>query len=412
MKLSLAASILSLTLLAAVAPECASAQAQLVRHVVDDNAGDLKMVGDIDLDGFPDLVLAGFPQEGLNWYRYVAHDQWTKTRIASAVIEHTTDGALGDVDGDGDLDIVAPDGNVGDNLQWRENPRLNAGAPDGDPFVGANWNLHVLGSVGSWVKDVHLADYDHDGRLDIATRRDNPASIFFQTAPGVWSKQTFSGVSLGSEGMAHGDIDQDGDQDLVLRGIWLRNPGAPGDPDKTERARDLAQWTPFTIASSGVDGDFRALVVDLDEDGVVDVLFSSSENTAEIRWHEPTNGDPTAAWTARMIVPSIDDAHTIQVGDMDRDGDLDVVVGQMHTANTPELAIYLNADGMATSWTKQSVNLQDGVWFGIHQGIVADIGADGDMDIVGADWTGHPPLVVWENTTPAPSSDNAGVVAY
>ena len=41
-----------------------------LRYVeIDQNAGDVKIVGDIDGDTFPDLVLAGKPNENLNWYR-------------------------------------------------------------------------------------------------------------------------------------------------------------------------------------------------------------------------------------------------------------------------------------------------------------------------------------------------------
>lgn len=345
------------------------------RIEIDDNAGDIKLVGDIDGDGFPDLVLGGMPQEQLNWYRY---PNWEKSVIATPGNEFTTDGALGDVDGDGDLDIVVPDGNSGDNLLWFENPR-----PDGDPAQGDQWTRRVIGAIGSWGKDVELADFDGNGRLDVAARRDTAAMIFFQTDVDAWQQMIFNDVELGNEGMASGDIDGDGHVDIVLRGVWVRNPGGSA-------ARDAANWTQYTIGDA--DSDFKALVVDLNQDGQMDVLFSSSENRADVNWWTPENGDPTGAWRKQTIVPALEHAHTLQAADMDLDGDIDVVVGQMHTTDAQEIMIMLNVDGLATTWAKQLVATG-----GLHNGVVADIGNDGDYDIYGANWTGNPPARLWEN---------------
>ena len=156
-----------------------------------DVGGDVKLVGDIDGDGFPDLILGGITDEKLNWYHYPT---WQKTVIATPNNEFTTDGRLGDVDGDGDLDIVVPDGDGPDTLVWFENPR-----PSGDPFSGETWTRHIIGTIGSWGKDVHVADFDDDGFLDVATRRQDAVMIFFQTAVNVWNQVDLSGLNTGNE---------------------------------------------------------------------------------------------------------------------------------------------------------------------------------------------------------------------
>ncbi|MBE2222405.1 MAG: VCBS repeat-containing protein [Anaerolineae bacterium] len=342
---------------------------------IDDTAGDIKLVGDIDLDGFPDLVIGGMPSEPLTWYEY---PDWTPHPIATANTEFTTDGELGDVDGDGDLDIVVPDGSSGSNLLWFQNP-----LPGGNPRVGTAWVRHIIGVGGSWVKDVELADFDGNGRLDVAYRINNKAAVFFQTGANTWSETSFSGVSLGSEGMASGDIDANGAVDLVLRGVWLQNP-------KGNAARTAVNWIQHTIGTAPA--NFKALVTDLNQDKKMDVLFSSSEDTADVDWWTPSGSNPTGAWTKHTILAAVNRAHTLQAADMDIDGDIDVVVAQMHTSSAQEIMIVTNVDGEALSWHKEVI-----AGGGLHNGVVADVGNDGDYDIYGANWTGNPPVRLWEN---------------
>ncbi len=342
---------------------------------IDATAGDIKLVGDIDGDNFPDLIIGGSPSEPLSWYHY---PEWDKHIIATANTEFTTDGALGDVDGDGDLDIVVPDGNSDNNVLWFKNPR-----PNGDPTVAGQWQRFEIGATDNWAKDIELADFDDNGRLDVATRRDSSAMIFFQVGDNTWSKMTFNGVSLGNEGMASGDVDSDGHVDIVLRGVWVKNPGG-------SNAQTASNWTQYDIGSAN--SDFKALVVDLNQDNHNDVLFSSSENTADVDWWEADGGDPTGSWTKHTILSSVERAHTLQAADMDLDGDLDVVLAQMHTSATGEIMVLINQDGTATTWSKEVVATG-----GLHNGVVADIGNDGDFDIYGANWTGNPPVRLWEN---------------
>jgi hypothetical protein len=375
----LAAAVLFAATRGAPAGQAKHQEARLLfnRIEIANNSGDVKLVADIDGDGRLDLVLAGFPNDPLSWWRW---PDLHRTTIARARVEFTTDAAAVDVDGDGDLDIVVPDGPHGSNLVWFENPR-----PHGDPTNGAQWKRRDIGTIGGWGKDVKAADFDGDGRMDIAARSSNQLMIFFQDGPDVWRRVPLRGFELGQEGMASGDIDRDGDVDLVLRGVWASNPGG-------DAARDPARWRAYPIGA--FNSAFKALVVDLDQDGRSDILTSSSEHTADIAWFRADH-DPTQPWTRHVVHAAVTGAHTLQAADMDRDGTVDVVVGQMHTTKEREISIHYNIDGRGTRWARQIV---DDV--GLHNGIVADIDGDGYIDIFGSNWAGHPPLRIWLNRGP------------
>ena len=344
-------------------------------QVIDQTAGDIKLVGDIDGDSLPDLVVGGLPDEPLAWYRY---PDWRRSVIATAVTEFTTDGSLGDADGDGDLDVVVPDGDSGDNLFWFENPRSGGNLGDAGP-----WRRHVIGGIGGWGKDIELADFNGDGRLDVATRSNERAMIFFQSGAGSWRRMIFEGLHLGSEGMTSGDVNRDGHTDLVLHGVWLRNPGA-------DRSQNPSDWIEYAIGDAPA--AFKALITDLNGDDVTDVLYSSSEGTADIIWWTPADEGPTGEWIPHTVLADIEKVHTLQAADMDLDGDIDVVLGQMHTSAKGQILVLHNIGGDATQWMTQVVG-----GGGIHNGVVADIGNDGDYDIYGANWAGNPPLRIWEN---------------
>jgi hypothetical protein len=240
----------------------------------------------------------------------------------------------------------------------------------------------VIGGVNNWGKDVELNDFDANGLLDVASRTDSQAVIFFQTGAGVWSQRILSVARLGLEGMTSGDVDGDGDADVVFQGAWLRNPGGS--------AARSSPWTEFTIGD--VPSEFKALVTNLDLDPAREIVFTSSEGVADVTWWNAVTGNPTGAWQGTTIAASLERAHTLQGADMDGDGDVDLVIGQMHTSATKELAIYLN-NGSGSAWDKVLVDSGTG----IHNGVVADIGHDGDFDIFGANWAGNGPVALWRN---------------
>jgi hypothetical protein len=126
---------------------------------------------DIDGDGDLDVVMAfGIAaaiapsladSHQIAWYENIGRPglgtEWKKHLIA-ANFAHGFEAVAGDLDGDGDQDVVATAWSGQGRLVWCE----NVGDPRG------SWKMHVLKPIWSNAVTVLLADLDKDGRLDIA----------------------------------------------------------------------------------------------------------------------------------------------------------------------------------------------------------------------------------------------------
>ncbi len=329
-----------------------------------------KAIGDIDGDGFIDVLAASSSNftEGLFWYKYPS---WTKYNIAGG--SFSTDMQTGDVDGDGDLDVIIPKGaDLGSAVYWYRNPR-----PSGNPT--SPWQENFIGNAGA--HDVEVGDLNNDGRLDVVVRL-GATVVFYQNNPNSWTAVTVNNRS--SEGTALGDIDGDGDLDIAINGYWLQNP-SPSTSPWTERAVNTGWPTMVGVT-----------VADINADGRKDILLAPSESAnGKLAWYETSN-PLTGPWTEHVISNSVSYIHTFKTADMDRDGDLDVVTAEMHQASDPdEVSVYRN-DGGALNWIPVAVATS-----GSHNIRVGDIGNDGDIDIVGANWNnsapGGAPIEMWEN---------------
>ncbi len=351
----------------------AGAQALSFEHVVIDANNPLnphcKALGDIDGDGLIDAIVASSKAEGMFWYEY---PDWNKHTVR-ATGTWTTDMQVGDVDGDGDLDIVIPEDGA---LRWYENPR-----PSGNPRT-ATWTDHKIGSAGSRNHDVEVGDIDGDGDLDVVSRKKATGGTYFwkQATPTTWTQITIS-TGLG-EGTALGDIDGDGDLDVAQNGYWIEQVSP-------------TQWTEHNFATNWPE-DARVLVVDLNQDGKQDIVLTTSESAdGRFSWFSASN-PKSGPWTEHVVDPTASYLHSVRAADMDGDGDLDLVTAEMHQSKDPdEVSVYLN-NGNALSWTQQVLATT-----GSHNLQVGDIGSDGDMDLFGANWNDNAPnsavVEMWEN---------------
>lgn len=362
-----------LACLASLAGPLFAADLQLERVTVDPRPPRnpwVKLAGDFNRDGRLDIAIGG--QNGpLVWYQ---NPDWTRT-VAAQSGWSTVGGAVADLDGDGDADLV-PGAQV-----WFENP-----LPQGHPAQDG-WKSHRISDIRS--HDVAVADLDGDGRLDIVARdqsgfgHETGNRVHFWRQQGLDDWQHHSQECPHGEGLAIADLDRDGDVDVVLGGRWLENPGRIGN------------WTAHVFTQAWTWADAKVAVGDLDGDGKTDVVLAPAEyqgRSYRLAWFQAPVRASQSEWQEHAIEAPLEAVtHGLALGDMNADGHLDVISARMHQGAAPrEVAVHLNR-GQGRSWTKTVLSES-----GSQDILVADFNGDGRLDILGANHGGDfQPVELW-----------------
>ncbi len=269
-------------------------------------------------------------------------------------------------------------------------------------------NNPINGFIGGYTRPL-LADMDGDGDLDLVTRAQGGDTRYYEntgsvSAP-VFSEQTgsdnpFDAVNGDSwSGQTLGDIDGDGDLDLLIGGYgslvrFFENTGSASAATFTERFGD-----------DRLVGDLDAInlsLVDIDDDGDLDLVAGLGNGS--IQYMENTGSATSALFVTRTGADnpfngfSAGNRAAPVFGDIDQDGDLDMMLGRYDG----KTAYYENT---GSSWSPVYVqrtgdaNPLNGFDPGFNSvPALADIDNDGDLDI----FLGHNEYIkFFENTTGA-----------
>lgn len=276
-------------------------------------------------------------------------ERWRKLSLRSKALELPVRAVVADVDGDDQDDIVVTSiSESGSKVGWfRQN------SSESEPWEEVPIRIDLPPLIG-----VDAGDVDRDGDLDLVCASEHASQPFL----------LFNADGKGTE--------------------WKRDSIRVESPDSVRRW--VARFSDRPLSQ------VHARFADLDGDGDLDCVETSLRN-GYLAWREYLG--PGMEWKFHEIAGGLGHAYSFDVGDVDRDGRLDIVAP---SDGGDGVYVFRNVRGDGTEW--EATRLGDGAdlnWPNIVR--LADLDGDGFVDIMSTDWGSR--AVVWLNPF-APADGN------
>ena len=346
------------------------------RHAIDDLPYRAMFIhaADLNQDGLPDLVAGGW------WWTHpgTLTGTWQRHTIGEPLRNMA---AIYDFDRDGDVDIVGTEGvgaSKNTRFVWAEN--------DGQGTFTVHSNINYTGA-GDFLQGCTVLEIDNHPAVALSWHRDgggiHALMVPAKRAEITWSSRLLSTtVSSPPQGedLAPGDIDRDGDLDLLLGDVWLR--------------QDANTWSTQRLGKITEGEPDRVDLVDVNGDGRLDAVMALEKGTNV--WWFAGPADPTGPWTQHKIGTIAGQGFSMDTVDVDNDGDPDVIIGE-HRGKTENRVVVFENTKQGATWKQHVIDKGPKDQIDHHDGTQAvDMDNDGDLDIISIGWY-NPKVWIFEN---------------
>ena len=358
-------------------------------------------LADFDGDGDLDAAISRRNTQSAYWYERISDSLWIQHLMGSG---EALAGTLGttpiDVDHDGWMDVVY-------NGIWFQNPGMLAEDPD------RPWPSYQIKAGGH---DASTVDMDGNGVNDILVYDGNKLA-WYNTSSSLREQIISSGHHDhgGTAPRGYGDLDGDGDTDVVIPGFWYANPG-----DGTG-VWEEHPWPFVPVPDASYGPSTRSWITDVDGDGANDLVYSHCDTGgSHVYWVR--NLGKGRNWQSVMLpdpptrpgdVEGTGSFHSLGVADFNQDGYPDIFAGEQEDPD-----VYMEADGKV-AMKPRGLKERGVIWYnngadppqftpwiihvdnpGWHDAQLGDVDGDGDIDIVSKVWNADGPsyhLDYWRN---------------
>ena len=334
------------------------------------------LVLDVDGNLTQDFLVAGWGDTSMVLFRRNVGGSWTRYLVDDRGSSIEAGGAVWDIDGDGDLDVLHGGNSKSNEVWWWENP-----CPKFDP--ARPWNRYTVKATGQFQHhDQIFGDFDGDGQTELVFWNQRAKKLFLADVPenpkdksawkltAIWSwPQAFK-----YEGLAKCDVDGDGKTDLIGGGHWFKHQGG----------------TNYQMNKIDDYGMSRSAAGDLIRGGSPEVVLNSGDGVGPLNLYRQQRG----GWVKQTLIDEVDHGHTLEVADVNGDGNLDIYAAEMYDPGSGDKCrqLILYGDG-AGKFAIQTVS----TGIGTHEGRLGDLDGDGDIDILQKDFQHDQRVDIWLN---------------